>query len=242
MRGKTLFISVALHALAVGFLIWLSRPGADRRSTAFAVVTPEKKKPEAKPEPPKPPPPAPKPPKKEPVAEVPAAAPAPTPAPEPTPAPRPAAVSTGLTLGNDGPGGAGGVAVAGLTHGPSTPGDSTKAAPKREHEAVKPPPPPPDEDNCTEAPSKPVPLVKTMEIEYPAAARANGVEGRLVLTVTVASDGTVLKVEVANSVEESLDAAAMAAVRTWRFKPAFACGKPVNGGVFTVARRFELGD
>ena len=37
-------------------------------------------------------------------------------------------------------------------------------------------------------------------------------------------------------------AAAVAAVRRWRFKPAMMCGKPVAGGVYIVARRFELGD
>ncbi|HEX9103213.1 MAG TPA: energy transducer TonB, partial [Polyangia bacterium] len=44
------------------------------------------------------------------------------------------------------------------------------------------------------------------------------------------------------SVDAALDAAAVAAVKTWTFKPAMRCGKPMSGGVFTLARRFELGD
>jgi len=49
-------------------------------------------------------------------------------------------------------------------------------------------------------------------------------------------------VQVQGSVDAALDAAAVAAVKTWTFKPAMRCGKAMAGGVFTLARRFELGD
>ncbi|MGZ3461569.1 MAG: energy transducer TonB [Archangium sp.] len=241
MRGKNLLISLALHALALALLLWLSRSDAQHRAIAIAVVEGAQKKPEPKPEPPKPPPPpppAPRPRRLEPAPEV--SAPAPAPAPTPAPAPRPAALSTGLTLDNGAGGNGGGLAVGGMTHGPVAHGDPKTSAPRRE--PVKPPPPPPDEDACTESPTKPVPLVRTTDIEYTAQARADGVEGRLVLSVIVAADGSVLRVEVVSAVEAALDAAAVAAVSTWRFKPATACGKPVSGGVFMLARRFELGD
>lgn len=245
MRGKPLFISLALHALAVALLLWLSRTPTQHRAIAVAVVEGAKKKPEPKPEePPKPPPPppAPRPRRPEPAPEVAASAP-PPPASAPTPAPRPAALSTGLTLGNDGGGQGGGIAVGGLTHGPTTRGDDPAPSkqPIARREPVK-PPPPPDEDPCTEAPSKPVPLVRTPDIEYTAQARADGVEGRLVLSVIISADGSVARVDVVSAVEAALDAAAVAAVKLWRFKPSTACGKPVTGGVFTLARRFELGD
>ena len=100
----------------------------------------------------------------------------------------------------------------------------------------------PDEDNCTEAPSKPAPLTRPSEIEYTQDARANGIEGRLILRITVGADGSVTGVDVQGSVEAALDAAAVAAVKTWTFKPAMRCGKPMAGGVYTLARRFELGD
>ena len=242
MRGKTLVISVALHAALLAVILWCSRPGAAHRATAFAVVTPEQKKPEPKKEEPlPPPPPPPKPHKRAPVAEVPAPAPAPEPLPPPEPAPaaHPRAISTGLTLGN-GPGDAAGMAIGGLTHDPPRP----RAEPRQvaRHDLVKVPPPPPEEDRCTEAPTRPEPLVRPTDIEYSAQARADGVEGRLVLRLFVAADGTVIKVEVLSAVEPALDAAAIAAVKTWKFKPALACGKPVSGGVYTLARRFELGD
>jgi protein TonB len=97
------------------------------------------------------------------------------------------------------------------------------------------------EEHCAEEPSKPEPVYKT-EIEYTAAARAEGIEGKLKLRVVVGADGAVVSVEVLASVSPELDAAAVAAVKHWRFKPAIACGKPVAGGTYVLARRFELGD
>jgi outer membrane biosynthesis protein TonB len=52
----------------------------------------------------------------------------------------------------------------------------------------------------------------------------------------------VTDVAVVTGVDPALDAAAIATVKTWRFRPALACGKPVAGGVYTIARRFVLGD
>jgi len=97
------------------------------------------------------------------------------------------------------------------------------------------------EEACTEPATRPVPIVQT-EIEYSAAARAEGVEGKLRLRITVAADGSVSDVEVVASVEPALDAAAVATVKQWRFTPAMRCGKPVAGGTWLVQRRFELTD
>ena len=100
----------------------------------------------------------------------------------------------------------------------------------------------PAEEECHEAPTKPAPLARPIAIEYTRKAQEDGVEGRLVLAITVGADGAVSQVEVTAPVEPSLDAAAIAAVKTWRFQPARRCGKPIPGGVYTIARRFELGD
>ena len=97
------------------------------------------------------------------------------------------------------------------------------------------------EERCTDEPSKPEPVFKT-EIEYTAAARSEGIEGKLKLKIVVGADGSVLAVEILASVSPELDAAAVAAVKQWRFRPAMACGKPVAGGTYVLARRFELGD
>ena len=97
------------------------------------------------------------------------------------------------------------------------------------------------EERCAEEPSKPEPVFKT-EIEYTASARAEGIEGKLKLKITVGDDGSVVRVEVLASVSPELDAAAVAAVKQWRFRPAMMCGKAVSGGTYVLARRFELGD
>ena len=97
------------------------------------------------------------------------------------------------------------------------------------------------EERCTDEPSKPEPVFKT-EIEYTAAARAEGIEGKLKLKIVVGADGSVLSVDILASVSPELDAAAVAAVKQWRFRPAMACGKPIAGGTYVLARRFELGD
>jgi protein TonB len=104
-----------------------------------------------------------------------------------------------------------------------------------------PPPQSGDAGACTEPPGKPEPTLKT-DIEYTEEARAAGIEGRLVLEVTVDADGNVSDVKVITGVDPALDAAAISTVKTWRFKPAVACGKPVAGGTYRIARRFELGD
>ena len=97
------------------------------------------------------------------------------------------------------------------------------------------------EERCTDEPSKPEPVFKT-EIEYTATARSEGIEGKLKLKIVVGADGSVLSVEILASVSPELDAAAVAAVKQWRFRPAMACGKPIAGGTYVLARRFELGD
>lgn len=62
--------------------------------------------------------------------------------------------------------------------------------------------------------------------KVPPADPGGGVEGTVLLQALVVEDGTVDQVTVVKSIPE-LDAAAMAAVRQWRFKPARAGGKPV---------------
>jgi protein TonB len=231
-----IFGSLAIHVVVFGYALRVAeRP---HRKPSVVSVIGEKKK-EKAPEKPKP---KPKPlvaPKPQPAAPVPLKN-APVPVPETAPAP----VETHMTLDNsDAPG---------IDVGPK-PGEKVQPkaqtqAPKAGGEAVKkvkviaPKGDNPEEDTCTEAPSKPVPEARPSEIEYTTSARENGVEGRLVLTIIIGADGSVIDVKVDKSVDPSLDAAAVAAVKTWTFKPAMRCGKPMAGGVFRIAKTFELGD
>lgn len=64
--------------------------------------------------------------------------------------------------------------------------------------------------------------------EYPALARKRGWEGKVMLAVAVAGDGTVQGVRVqSGSGHDLLDAAALRAVRQWRFQPGTRAGAPV---------------
>jgi protein TonB len=255
VKPRTIIVSLLLHGIVFGLALRVSKAKAGHRSTAVAVVNAvkkakqeEKKKEEEQKPKPKP---KPKPlaavtptPKAEPV--TPKAAPEPS---RPAPAQADAPVETGLTLGND----SGGIDIGGpAQHTPrnveqqglTQKGGNEQRAPREKREKVLAPKggDNPEDDNCTEAPSKPVPLQRASEIEYTQEARANNIEGRLVLKITIGADGSVANVEVLSAVDPALDAAAVAAVKTWVFKPSMRCGKPMAGGVFTLAKRFELSD
>lgn len=238
MRTRTVILSVGFHVAVAATLLGAAGKKALRRPTAVSFVE-EKKKPKVAA--PKPPPPAPPrvvahaPERK--VASISKALP------EPAAKAAPAPVVTALTMSNDddGPGG-----IALPTRGPAAKAAAapTKVASavtdsrrQRLREAVGDAADAP----CAEEPSKPEPVFK-QEIEYTAAARAEGIEGRLKLRFTVGADGAVTKVDVLDAVAPELDAAAVAAAKQWRFKPATACGKPIAGGTYVLAKRFELGD
>jgi len=75
---------------------------------------------------------------------------------------------------------------------------------------------------------------------YPAAARAQGLEGVVVLSVLVRYDGRVDDARVAvSSGTTILDEAALAAVRTWLFTPASRGGHAVES-VVEVPVKFAL--
>lgn len=66
------------------------------------------------------------------------------------------------------------------------------------------------------------------EPNYPMTARIRGLQGLVLLHVDVAPSGTPIAVTVATSSGHPiLDEAAVAAVRTWRFRPATQAGVPV---------------
>lgn len=75
---------------------------------------------------------------------------------------------------------------------------------------------------------------------YPLTARRMGLEGRVVLAVTVAPDGSARSVSVAKSSGHTvLDRAARRTVRRWRFRPARAGGR-ASEATIRVPIRFQL--
>jgi protein TonB len=245
VKSRTVVVSALLHVVVFGLALQVSKSKAARRATSVAVVG-EKKKAEKKKEEEKPKPkPKPKPMVASAQPEVThQAAPAPTKA-APEPVQQAAPVETGLTMdSDDGPGIALGGPAPNKAKGaaPTGGGEKQQRAPTVKKEKALSPKDNPEEDDCTEAPSKPVVLQKPNEVGYTQDARANGVEGILKLRIVVAADGSVSDVTVLKSVEAALDAAAIAAVKSWVFKPSMRCGRAMAGGVFTFQSTFELGD
>jgi len=247
-REITIIASLALHGVVAMVALSAAHERKVRRATTVSLAEQERKKPEAKPpEPPKAPPPRPRP------KAPPAPAPTPTAAPvAPAPAATTAPIQTDTVMSND----AGDAGEVGMDMGTGQrsrdEARSVQPGPARPRPAAAPVKTPIKSDQadssgtdgggaCTEPPGKPEPTFKT-DIEYTEEARAAGVEGRLVLKVTVDASGSVTDVIVVSSVDPALDAAAIATVKTWRFRAALACGKPVAGGQYTLARRFVLGD
>ena len=236
-RAKAVVLSLVGHAAVAGSLVQVSR---ERPPVVYDI---EIELPADEPETAEPEPVEEEPPEEEtPPAPPEVARSEPRPAPPADPAPEPASahestpLATGVEMENPTPGG-GGPAVA----TPPRPAPARPPAPGRPTRKEAEPAPPPPDGTCAEPASKPKPASRPRDIEYLDDARAREIEGRLVLAVTVAADGTVSAVEVKAPVDPALDAAAVEAVKSWRFEPARRCGKPVEG-TFTLARRFVLGD
>lgn len=72
-------------------------------------------------------------------------------------------------------------------------------------------------------------VVREVRPEYTAEAKANRIQGSVLLSVVVQTDGSVGAVEVTRSLDDKygLDQAAVAAARKWEFKPGTKDGKPV---------------
>jgi len=67
----------------------------------------------------------------------------------------------------------------------------------------------------------------TPEPKYSKSARKQKIEGVVTLSVIIGTDGKAHDVKVVNSLEPSLDANAIAVIKTWKFAPATKDGRPV---------------
>jgi TonB family protein len=84
----------------------------------------------------------------------------------------------------------------------------------------------------------PMPVYKP-EPPYTKEAQAAKVQGTVLLSVTVATDGTVSDVKVTRPLDKGLDESAVKAVKSWKFLPATKDGKPVAWtGVVEVTFKF----
>ena len=92
-------------------------------------------------------------------------------------------------------------------------------------------------------PSRPLQLLSGADLVYPDQALAAGVEGVVHVRYDVTVDGRVVNAEVdAADPAGVFDAAALALVRSWRFRPAVEDGESVAAPARISEVRFQLGD
>jgi len=105
-----------------------------------------------------------------------------------------------------------------------------------------PPPPKPEPPTRPKGPSRPPKVLNWTDPPYPEQARQQGVEGTVVLRLTVGADGLPGNVRVSRSSgHAALDEAAIAHVRRTRFTPALKDGEPMSTSI-TFKVKFRLVD
>lgn len=105
----------------------------------------------------------------------------------------------------------------------TTPPPTAAASP--EHET--PPPPPPPAPKPTRAPGSLPPVISSVQPEFPRSALRNSVSGEVTVSFTVGADGSVTGASVVRSNPKRIfDAAALDAIRKWKFE---APGESVTG-------------
>lgn len=114
-------------------------------------------------------------------------------------------------------------------------------APVEVAEAVKAPPKPePMMEDKIEPPQFGVSYLKNPAPAYPALSRRMGEEGRVLIKVLVAADGSASAVQLENSSgSDRLDKAALNAVKRWQFIPAKKNNQPLSAYVL-VPIKFSL--
>jgi TonB family protein len=92
-----------------------------------------------------------------------------------------------------------------------------------------------------ESPEQALPprIIESTPAPYTESARAEGIEGSVVLMVLVRRDGSVGAASVSKGLEASLDDSALRTVREWKFAPSMRSGKTVEV-VLQVEVRFQL--
>ena len=70
-------------------------------------------------------------------------------------------------------------------------------------------------------------VLSTVGPAYPAAAKANHIQGEVILEVVIGKEGTVTDVQLVSGQPE-LASAAIDAVRQWRYRPYQYLGRPVE--------------
>ncbi len=89
--------------------------------------------------------------------------------------------------------------------------------------------------------NRPMQLVSGSGPIYPPLAKAEGIEGAVVVRYSVSLDGRVINAQIDSAEPEGVfEDAALKAVRSWRYNPAMKDGEPVAVDNVVSTVRFEL--
>lgn len=95
---------------------------------------------------------------------------------------------------------------------------------------------------CASA-SRPPQFVSGPDLVYPAAAKAAGIEGHVVVRYDVTAAGTVANARIVESEPAgTFDASALAALTQWRFRPRVENDRAVPAPNRISTLRFKLGE
>ena len=84
-------------------------------------------------------------------------------------------------------------------------------------------------------------LISGSSPTYPPMAKAEGIEGTVVVRYSVSLDGRVINARIDSAEPEGVfEDAAIKAVRSWRYNPAMKDGEPVSVDNVVSTVRFEL--
>ena len=94
---------------------------------------------------------------------------------------------------------------------------------------------------CAASPNRPMQLVSGTGAVYPPLAKAERIEGAVVVRYGVSVDGRVINARIESAEPAGVfEDAALAAVRSWRYNPALKDGEPVAVDNVLSTVRFEL--
>ncbi|MEM8768111.1 MAG: energy transducer TonB [Pseudomonadota bacterium] len=94
---------------------------------------------------------------------------------------------------------------------------------------------------CAASQNRPMQLLSGNGPTYPPLAKAEGIEGTVVIRYGVSVDGRVINARIDSAEPEGVfEDAALAAVRSWRYNPALQDGEPVAVDNVVSTVRFEL--
>jgi TonB family protein len=79
----------------------------------------------------------------------------------------------------------------------------------------------------------PVP-VRTPDPQYPKGAAQNGIMRTSAVSLTVLPDGSVADIHLVGSAEHEMDAATLATIKTWKFRPAMCGNEPVAYDIHVI--------